>query len=143
VTGAGGVAVRGTEVCPGCGAGLRPADYEGVDVLVCASCGGRLLSTRDVNRILARREASFTDAQERLADLLISGGDRLRRSALLARGKPGVDLVPCPRCAAPMVRRHYSYEHAVEIDYCGLCDLFWFEKDELEALQILVERGTG
>ena len=49
----------------------------------------------------------------------------------------------CPRCAAPMVRRHYSYEHAVEIDYCGLCDLYWFEKDELEALQIVAERATG
>jgi Zn-finger nucleic acid-binding protein len=42
-----------------------------------------------------------------------------------------------------MVRRHFSYEYAVEIDYCGLCDLYWFERDELEALQILSERATG
>jgi Zn-finger nucleic acid-binding protein len=138
-----GGASGGALACPSCGAGLRPADYEGVDVLVCASCGGRLLSTRDVGRVLARREASFTDEQERLADLVTIGGDRLRRSALLARGRPGVDLVPCPRCAALMVRRHYSYEYAVEIDYCGLCDLFWFERDELEALQIVAERATG
>ena len=138
-----GGAFGGALACPGCGGGLRPADYEGVDVLVCASCGGRLLSTRDVGRILARREASFSEEQVRLADLLATGGDRLRRSALLARGRPGVDLIPCPRCAAPMVRRHYSYEHAVEIDYCGLCDLYWFEKDELEALQIVAERATG
>ena len=41
-----------------------------------------------------------------------------------------------------MMRRHYSYEYAVEIDYCSLCDLTWFEKDELEALQVLVERQT-
>ena len=41
------------------------------------------------------------------------------------------------------MRRHFSYEHAVEIDYCSICDLFWFEKDELEALQILVERQAG
>ena len=39
-----------------------------------------------------------------------------------------------------MMRRHYSYEHAVEVDYCSPCDLYWFEKDELEALQILLER---
>jgi Zn-dependent protease with chaperone function/Zn-finger nucleic acid-binding protein len=136
-------ATGGAGACPSCGAGLRPADYEGVDVLVCASCGGRLLSTRAVSRILARREASFTEAQGRLADLLTEGGDRLRRSALLARGRPGVDLIPCPSCAAPMVRRHFSYEYAVEIDYCGLCDLYWFERDELEALQILSERATG
>jgi len=133
----------GLPACPSCGAGLRSADYEGVDVLVCTSCGGRLLSTRDVGRILARREASFSEEQVRLADLLTAGGDRLRHSALLARGRPGVDLVPCPRCAALMMRRHYSYEYAVEIDYCGLCDLFWFEKDEFEALQIVAERATG
>ncbi|HZL65453.1 MAG TPA: zf-TFIIB domain-containing protein [Thermoleophilia bacterium] len=138
-----GWAAAGALTCPSCGAGLRPADYEGVDVLVCGGCGGRLLSTRDVGRILARREASFTEAQLRLADLLTTSGDRMRRSALLARGRPGMDLVPCPRCAAPMVRRHYSYEYAVEIDYCDLCDLFWFEKDELEALQIVAERATG
>jgi len=42
-----------------------------------------------------------------------------------------------------MMRRHYSYEYAVEIDHCARCDLTWFEKDELEALQILVERQTG
>lgn len=40
-------------------------------------------------------------------------------------------------------RRHYSYEYAVEIDDRSLCDLTWFEKDELEALQVLVERQTG
>ena len=42
-----------------------------------------------------------------------------------------------------MMRRHFSYEHAVEIDYCSICDLFWFEKDELETLQILAERQAG
>jgi Zn-finger nucleic acid-binding protein len=31
----------------------------------------------------------------------------------------------------------------VEIDHCVRCDLLWFEKDELEALQILVERQAG
>jgi len=62
---------------------------------------------------------------------------------LLARGRPGVDLVACPKCAKTMMRRHFSYEYALDIDYCSICDLFWFEKDELEALQILTERQTG
>ena len=43
-----------------------------------------------------------------------------------------------------MMRRHDSYEHAVEVDLCACCDPHtWFEKDELEALQILVERQAG
>ena len=62
---------------------------------------------------------------------------------VLARGRPGVHLIACPQCAKTMMRRHFSYEHAVEIDYCSICDLFWFEKDELEALQILAERQAG
>ena len=52
-------------------------------------------------------------------------------------------LIRCPKCTATMMRRHYSYEYAVEVDSCRICDLTWFEKDELEALQALVEQQTG
>ena len=140
---AGASASAGAMTCPSCGAGLSQSDYEGLRVTVCASCGGRLVSTHEVSKILARREVAFSDTQERLADLLAASGDQLRRAARLARGRPGVELVLCPKCATTMMRRHFSYEHAVEIDYCNICDLFWFEKDELEALQILSERQSG
>lgn len=126
--------------CPSCGAGLQQADYEGLRISVCTSCGGRLVATDEVKRILARREVGFSDDQQRLADLFVADGDRLRRAARLARGRPGVELIDCPECARTMMRRHFSYQHAVAIDYCSICDLFWFEKDELEALQILSER---
>jgi Zn-dependent protease with chaperone function/Zn-finger nucleic acid-binding protein len=133
----------GTMTCPSCGAGLRQADYEGLRVTVCASCGGRLVSTPEVSKMLARREVAFSEEQQKLADLLVASGDQLRRAARLARGRPGVDLIACPQCAKLMMRRHFSYEHAVEIDYCSICDRFWFEKDELEALQIIAERQAG
>ncbi len=126
--------------CPSCGAGLDRADYEGIPLQVCRTCGGRLASTDEVRRIAARREVAFMDEQQHLADLIVAQGDDLRRAARLARGRPGIPLVSCPGCGATMMRRHYSYEHAVEVDYCNLCDLYWFEKDELEALQILLER---
>ena len=41
-----------------------------------------------------------------------------------------------------MMRRLYSYDYAIEVDYCALCDLFWFDRDELEALQAIVERQS-
>jgi Zn-dependent protease with chaperone function/Zn-finger nucleic acid-binding protein len=129
--------------CPCCGAGLATASYEGVDVTVCPRCGGRLVSGAQIGKLLARREVAFTDEQRRLADLVSTGGDHLRRAAVLSRGHHGVPLVACPRCAAPMMRRHYSYEHAVEVDHCSICDVTWFEKDELEVLQLLVERQAG
>ena len=119
------------------------APYEGIDVALCDRCGGRLVTTPEIGKLLARREAAFTEDQRRLAGLLRSGGDRLRRAAVLERGRAGVSLIRCPRCTATMMRRHYSYEYAVEVDSCRLCDLTWFEKDELEALQVLVEQQTG
>ena len=130
-------------ICPSCGAPLVRAPYEGIDIAVCERCGGRLVTTTEIGKLLARREAGFTEDQQRLADLVSASGDQLRRAAVLARGRPGVSLIPCPNCAVTMMRRHYSYEYAVEIDYCSVCDLTWFEKDELEALQVLVERQTG
>jgi Zn-finger nucleic acid-binding protein len=119
------------------------SDYEGLRITVCTACGGRLVGSDEVKKILARREVGFNEEQRRLADVLVADGDRLRRAERLARGRPGVVLVPCPKCATTMMRRHFSYEHAVEIDYCSICDLFWFEKDEMEALQILSERQSG
>ena len=129
--------------CPTCGANLVRAPYEGIDIALCDRCGGRLVTTPEIGKLMARREASFTEEQQRLAGLLRSGGDRMRRAAVLERGRGGVSLIPCPRCTATMMRRHYSYEYAVEVDYCHLCDLTWFEKDELEALQLLVEQQAG
>ena len=133
----------GAMTCPSCGAGLQEADYEGLRLFVCASCGGRLAGTGQVERILARREVGFSDEQQHLADLLAADGDRLRRAAVLARGHPGVGGIACPKCGATMLRRHFNYVHAVEIDYCLACSLYWFEKDELEALQILCECQSG
>jgi Zn-finger nucleic acid-binding protein len=133
----------GAMTCPSCGAGLQEADYEGLRISVCASCAGRLAGTGQVERILARREVGFSAEQQHLADLLAADGDQLRRAAVLAHGRPGVARIACPKCAGEMVRRHFDYEHAVEIDYCSICDLYWFEKNELEALQILCERQSG
>lgn len=130
-------------MCPSCGARLADADYEGVRLVVCPACAGRLVTDVQLAKLLARREMGFTDEQTRLADLLAASGDQLRRAARLARGRTSVPLVACPRCGTTMLRRHVTYSHAVEIDYCCVCDATWFEADELEALQILVERQAG
>ena len=137
------VTAAGSMTCPSCGGSLATADYEGLRVVVCPSCGGRLLKTAEIGKILARREVAFTDQQARLADLIAASGDELRRAANVARGRAAVGLIPCPHCARTMMRRHYSYEHAIEVDYCSICDFYWFEKDELEALQVLAERQAG
>ncbi|MGZ4199221.1 MAG: M48 family metalloprotease, partial [Thermoleophilia bacterium] len=126
--------------CPSCGATLEPFDYEGTTVHVCRSCAGRLAATSQVQRILTRREIRFDEQQQRLADFVVEHGDELRRDLARRRATTHVTLIACPHCARSMVRRHYSYDLAVEIDYCVACDLFWFEKDELEVLQVIMER---
>ncbi len=133
-------AAAAASACPSCGGQLRRVDYEGVGIEACPACGGRLVGTEEVRRIAARREAAFTPDQERLADLVAAQGDDLRRAAHLVRGRPGVRLIACPHCGRAMLRRHWDYEHAVEVDVCAVCDLTWFEKDELEVLQLLNER---
>jgi Zn-finger nucleic acid-binding protein len=128
--------------CPACGVPLESYDYEGATVFVCRSCAGRLATTAQVQRILTRREMRFDERQERLADYVVAHGDELRRDFARRRGTSQTTHVACPRCGRTMMRRHYNYDYAIEIDYCGVCDLFWFDPDELEALQVIVERIT-
>jgi heat shock protein HtpX len=128
--------------CPVCGRGLETADYEGVSLLVCNGCGGRLVSSEQVARVCARREMAFSEQQKALAAQVLADGDQLRRDAVVHRYQPGGRLITCPKCRQTMMRRQYSYEYAIEIDYCGVCGLFWFDRDELEALQVLAERTT-
>jgi len=124
--------------CPSCRSALTPTLYEGLEILACRVCGGRLASQEQVERIIARREIAFTDEQRRLAALVRQEGDRLRRKAVLSRGARQI-LTPCPLCGKAMLRRHYNLQYAVEVDICMVCDRVWFEKDELEVLQLLVE----
>jgi len=129
-----------TPLCPSCGGALRGTDYEGVRLHACRACGGRLIGGEGVRRVCARREVAFSDEQRYLTDLLVTQADHLRRGAVLGRGRYAAELVTCPECGRAMMRRHYSYEHAVEVDVCVVCGLYWFEKDELEVLQLLHER---
>ncbi|RPI31741.1 MAG: hypothetical protein EHM52_01145 [Actinomycetota bacterium] len=127
-------------LCPSCGSALRETDYEGVRLHACRACGGRLVRGEGVRRVCARREVAFSDEQRHLTELLVAQSDHLRRGAVLGRGRYAAELVGCPECGRTMMRRHYSYEHAVEVDVCAVCDRYWFEKDELEVLQLLHER---
>ncbi len=128
--------------CPSCGGSLERFDYEGADLVICRSCGGRLASTSQVQRILTRREMRFDERQLALAASVVDNGDELRRRDHRRRASGQVLTIACPGCGPSMMRRLYSYDYAIEVDYCTLCDLFWFDRDELEALQAVVERQS-
>jgi Zn-finger nucleic acid-binding protein len=39
-----------------------------------------------------------------------------------------------------MLARPYNYQYFVPVDKCLICHKIWFDADELELLQILVEK---
>ncbi|OQB51130.1 MAG: hypothetical protein BWX98_02579 [Candidatus Aminicenantes bacterium ADurb.Bin147] len=92
-----------------------------------------------MNRIIARREIGFS------ADL-VQKAEAFERERLLnpaARRKPADSRnarLTCPACGCPMIPRPFNYQYLVSVDKCGSCGRIWFDADELEILQILIER---
>ena len=46
----------------------------------------------------------------------------------------------CPSCGYRLAARPYSYQYFMSVDKCLACGKVWFDADELEILQILVEK---
>ena len=51
------------------------------------------------------------------------------------------DPLDCPTCGKKMYRGFFSYGLPVEIDRCPACDSIWFDRNELEILQHLIEKN--
>jgi Zn-finger nucleic acid-binding protein len=145
-----GAIVTGCD-CPICGTALHEVVYEGTTILACLVCGGRALNHEQVETILARREAGFTPEQKRLAEAFATVHLHLvppEGATDPAPGSPPAvtpreSALACPQCKDTMRRGPWTPRHPVPVDRCARCDLVWFERDELEVLQILVEQETG
>jgi len=125
-------------LCPRCRIPLVEAFYEGVGIRICGRCRGRLVDAASVDRIVARREVAFSDALREKARRF---RDRVVRNPL-KRQKIEDALgaaIPCPNCGYRMVARPYNYQYFVPVDKCLSCSRIWFDSDELEILQILIE----
>ena len=125
--------------CPRCRALLIDTFYEGVAVQTCGRCGGKLVASSHMDRIILRREVAFSD------DLLAKARD-FRQQFLLnpvkkqrAREQDAENLF-CPSCGQRMRARPYNYQYFIPVDKCLACYKIWFDADELELLQVLVEK---
>jgi len=128
-----------SDKCPRCRKVLSDDTYEGVAVKFCRSCRGRLVLSAGLDRILARREFSFSEDLVRRA---VELKKTIVRNPLVAAQKAGlknVGTLICPRCGARMLPRPFNYQYFVPVDKCLSCYRVWFDADELEILQILVE----
>ncbi len=123
--------------CPRCESALAELDYEGVPLRACPGCGGKLVGTRRVERILARREVAFSrdlhEKAQRFKERFFVNPLRMKE---IEREQPNLF---CPNCGTKMLSRPYSYAYFVPVDKCLACQHIWFDADELEMLQILIE----
>ena len=125
-------------LCPRCRIPLVETYYEGVAIRVCRRCTGKLVDMAGVERIIARREVAFSGdlaakARAFEADVLADPAKRRKINASVT------EEVPCPACGYRMAPRPYNYQYFVPVDKCLSCSKIWFDADELEILQALIE----
>jgi hypothetical protein len=92
-----------------------------------------------MDRIIMRREVSFSDALRAKAkdfreQFLLNPVKKQR-----AKEQDAENLY-CPSCGQRLLARPYSYQYFIPVDKCLACYKIWFDADELELLQILVEK---
>lgn len=132
----------GHYLCPKCSIPLSTDNYEGVEIDQCHFCHGILAAPDDVTRIIIREEAGFPEHITRIA-AKITDETKLWRDAVIKRDPH--TMLTCPKCEpqmGKMMRMFYTAAYHVEIDKCLYCGLIWFDKDELELLQCLIEQQT-
>ncbi|MGW8272770.1 MAG: M48 family metalloprotease [Thermodesulfovibrionales bacterium] len=125
--------------CPVCRCPLVQTDYESTLVHQCRYCGGTMVSNKRVPRILARDGYRCTQRVKALAHATLR--DNHAESVARRRTKDSrqVRVSACPKCARDMTRTFFSLAYLVEIDRCSMCGIMWFDQDELEMLQCMVE----
>jgi Zn-dependent protease with chaperone function/Zn-finger nucleic acid-binding protein len=125
-------------ICPRCGKKLHDNFYEGVQVKICPGCDGKLIPTPVIGRILARQEVGFSDHLKQKAREF---KNRYLENPVGAR-KINAGKNPaayCPNCGSRMLPRPFTYHYLIPVDKCLSCGHTWFDADELEILQILIE----
>jgi Zn-finger nucleic acid-binding protein len=128
--------------CPVCRQSLVEAPYEGTHIFQCRFCSGILIDTAKILRILARtgRERPCSDRINSLAKAVMSENQFAHAQQKLGvRDKKFLPYLTCPQCTRPMFRGFYSQAYLIEIDRCSFCGFTWFDQNELEILQCLIE----
>lgn len=128
--------------CPRCQAVLLDGFYEGVSIKTCPKCQGKLVGSELMDRIVVRKEVAFSkDLQKKARDFRENFMDNpvLIKKISTAETDPAY----CPNCGSKMFPRPYNYQYIIPVEKCLSCHKIWFDADELEILQILIEdRGS-
>ncbi|MCP4653615.1 MAG: M48 family metalloprotease [Candidatus Omnitrophica bacterium] len=131
-------APTGTNTCPRCAQSLSKVLYEGVPTLQCTICHGMFVSDDKMARIVTREEQGFPQEVIRKAKLIQEAGKKLHASSVRMKHE-----LLCPKCGEVMVRHFYTFAYHVEVDTCSRCHATWFDVDELEIVQYMVENARN
>jgi len=128
------------EKCPRCNTGLHEIDYEGTQILHCKFCDGHLLKGGHLERLIARRDQTFTEEE-------IQNAKNIWLASQKGSIKDACKLpyIKCPLCNQPMIKSFHTLHTRVVIDRCTNpnCGAVWCDKGELAMIQILVENATA
>jgi heat shock protein HtpX len=126
--------------CPYCKQSLHKIPYERTNVYECHFCKGILTESIKIPRIVVRREIKCAERIAMLAAAVMTDNQKKLTIKKLKKEKGTLNsLIPCPGCKSPMMRTFYSLAYLIEIDRCTYCNLTWFDMDELEMLQCVIE----
>ena len=124
--------------CPRCKVPLVAKEYEGASILHCSFCQGNLLKLGALERIIARREETFSAEKVQEAKAWVeSQKGRIKDLCHFPQ-------IECPFCARKMVKCFHSALTMVAIDRCPdqRCQAVWCDRGELERIQMLVEEAS-
>ncbi len=123
-------------MCPLCKIALSEILYEGAPIYKCELCSGMLLDEIKISRVISRHDMKFSEEVIKLSEIIPIG---IKKKDIMIKTQ---FYLLCPSCKKEMVKRFYSAAYPIEIDWCYFCGCRWFEKNELELLQYLVEKGA-
>ncbi len=129
-------------ICPNCKQALVEIPYERTQIYQCNFCKGALVENNKLPRIIVRDEEPCPERIKQLSRAAINEKQkRMTTKRLNSKEEPktSIPFKNCPKCKKPMFRRFYSLVYLIEVDRCGFCGITWFDKDELEMLQCMVE----
>jgi heat shock protein HtpX len=123
--------------CPRCKTALLEREYEQALEWHCEFCQGDLLAAGVLERLVARKEKTFTPEEIKKAKEWNKG----QKGNLEARGL--YPAILCPICGTRMMQSVHNILTQVVIDRCmnDQCQAVWCDGGELETIQIIVENA--
>ncbi len=122
--------------CPVCQTELTQSLYEGIKIKKCSTCHGKLVPMADLEKVFARKELSFSDSLKQKAEDYLKAFLDPAIKVPMSENKPAA---LCPECGLQFLLKPFSYHYLLPVYKCYHCQQIWFEDQELEIIQILIE----